>query len=146
MKTKDWELTVSFPCINYFKYIILNIVRVLIKTTENESKRSQNKTKKTNYCQNNRVIISMLKMFSSSPYLCELEIKFRGSGCKEMSISLYNETKMQTYQISVIFPACQDCQDASSSWNGEVNWLHCKQYSCNWFFSPTTCLTTDEYS
>lgn len=25
-----------------------------------------------------------------------------------MSISLYNETKIQTYQISVIFPAPQD--------------------------------------
>lgn len=45
MKTRDWEVTVSFPFINYFKHIILDIVRVQIMTTENESKESQ-KTKK----------------------------------------------------------------------------------------------------
>lgn len=80
-------------------------------TAETESKRSQNKTK-TKYCQKNRVTTSTFKMCSSISYPCELQTKFKGSGCKEMSISLHKETKIQTYQIIVIFPAPQD---ASSS-------------------------------
>lgn len=46
MKMKDWGLTVSSPYINYFKHIISDIVQALTTTTENESKKSQNKTKK----------------------------------------------------------------------------------------------------